>query len=358
MNLDFWYRFMVEKVKGVDMRIKHEMFDIGEIVKCDEWGDKPLRQVAQIVDIEDDYDFYEDETVEIERLINPAKIVPNDSLRYSIINIIAYMCGKMVNEYMVLYTKQDKSYSPNRPCALTMKNEFLFDRVLITDSKKNYASRILVQEGNIVPNEEGLDVKGLQIRKSTLPKRTRDELQKILDEDILRSKDKLDQKTILKHMILLEKQIYKSLSSGSKEYYKPAQVKAMSSYEKPMSNGNFKACVVWNELVSGLDLERHDTNLRNAVDIVKVVLSPKTVDRLKDFPEVYQNAIRIINDPNFGSGINGIAIPLGTEVPEWVFQIIDYTTIINNNLSVMPLESVNIKTFNNGNLNYTNIVNL
>lgn len=356
LNLDFWYRFILEKVKGIDMRIKHEMIHIADVFEFDEFGDGPLINPATIVDIDDDYDFYDDEVIEVERLIHPATIVPNDSLRYSIINIIAYMCGKMVNEYMELYTKQDNSWSADRPCSLNMKNEFLFKRMLITEAKKNYASIIELQEGNIVPKNKSLDVKGLPIRKSTLPQRTRDKLQKILCEDILMKEGEIDQKLVLKHMILLEKEIYNSLASGSKEYYKPAAVKAMTSYEKPMSNGNFKACVVWNELTDN-NTEKHDINVRNAVDCVKVNLSPKTVERLRPFPDVYENAVRIINDPNFGSGINSIAIPMGVETPEWVFQIIDYNTIINDNLCNMPLESIGIH-INISSCNYSNIVNL
>lgn len=356
LNLDFWYRYMVDKVKGIDMRIKHEMFDLADVLEADEFGDRPLMIPATIVDIEDDYDFYDDEVIEIERIINPAKIVPNDSLRYSIINIIAYISGNMVNQYMELYTKQNNSWSPDRPCSLIMKNEFLFKRVLLKpDAKKNYASIIELQEGHSVPEDKSLDIKGLPIRKSVLPKMTQDRLQKILYEDILRA-DVIDQKTVLKHMILLEKDIYKSLTSGSKEYYKPAQVKSMSSYSDPMKIGAFKACVVWNELTDSTT-EKHDLNVRNAVDCVKVALTPKTVNNLVGFPDIYDNAVRLLNNKRFGTGITTIAIPLGVEVPEWVFSIIDYNTIINDSLKNMPLDALNINIYNDS-CNYTNIVNL
>ena len=338
------------------MKIKHEVYDLGKIIKADEFGDREMLVPAEIVDVEDDYDFYEDETVEIERLISPAKLVPNDSLRYSIINILAFMCGKMVNQTMVNYTKQNNSYREGVPCSLTMKNEFLFKRVLLTQARKNYASIIELQEGHIVPEEESLDVKGLPIRKSTLPKRTRDELQNILYEDILNSGNNLDQKIILKHMILLEKQIFESLSSGSREYYKPSQVKAVTSYDNPMRISGFKGCVVWNELTD-LNTEKHDLNIRNAVDIVKVVLTAKTVEKLKGYPDVYERACKLLNDPSFSGGINNISIPLGVEVPDFIFEIIDYNTIINDNLKNMPLQSVDI-IIGNDNVNYSNMVQL
>ena len=48
------------------------------------------------------YDFYNDEIIEKESMIKPFVIIPQNGLRYSIINIIAYICGNLVNEYMVI----------------------------------------------------------------------------------------------------------------------------------------------------------------------------------------------------------------------------------------------------------------
>ena len=74
---------------------------------------------------------------------------------------------------MLQFTKNNHSWAPDKPCKIIMKNEFSFNRVLITDVKKSYASIQKVQEGNVVPEKEQLDVKGIAaIAKSSISKST------------------------------------------------------------------------------------------------------------------------------------------------------------------------------------------
>ena len=56
--------------------------------------------------------------------------------------------------------------------------------------------------------------------------------------------------------------------------------------------------------------------------------------------------------------ITSIAIPTDVQVPEWLVEFIDYTTIINYNLTNFPTESVNIVTIDNPNVNFTNIMKI
>ena len=96
ISFDAWYRFVLDKVYNIDMPIKHEKFEVMKLIKADEFGDRPLRTVAEVVDAPLDYDFYKDEVVEVQRLIEPYKLIPQDSLKYSIINIIAYVCSDLI----------------------------------------------------------------------------------------------------------------------------------------------------------------------------------------------------------------------------------------------------------------------
>src|SRR5699024_6740046 len=99
-----------------------------------------------------DYDFYNDKIVEMKRLIDIVTIIPQDGLRYSIINIMSHICGVLANEYMEQYTKNAHSYDENRKCLIISKNEFLFKRVLLTNKKKFYATKQEIQEGNMIPD--------------------------------------------------------------------------------------------------------------------------------------------------------------------------------------------------------------
>lgn len=352
--LDPWYRFILEKVKDVDMDIKHTLVKGVEFYERDEFDDLDLEQAIEWRDTVYDYDFFSDEVIESERLLNGIDILPQDGVRYSIINIISYCCGKYVNKYMELYTKNSNSYRENVPCSLVMKNEFLFKRVMLTDAKKNYASIMELQEGNLIPSGmKSLDIKGLPMNKSTLNKNTSKKLKEILYEDVLNS-ETISQPQILKSIIILEKQIFKSLSSGEKKYYKPATVKSQFAYDDPLRISGFKGCMAWNELV-GDDYEKFDLEAKNFVEIVKVSINSKAVEKIKDkYPDVYARAIELLKHPRFATGLNGLSIPIDCEVPEWVFEFIDYSTIINDNLKVFPLESIGIQM--TPKVNNTNII--
>ena len=100
-----------------------------------------------------------------------------------------------------------------------MKNEFLFRRLLLTDAKKHYASKQELQEGNVVPEEESLDVKGMEaFTKSTTAKETKDKLKKILYEDILNT-PVIDQANIISKIAIVEREIFDSIHKGEKKYY-------------------------------------------------------------------------------------------------------------------------------------------
>jgi Mor family transcriptional regulator len=104
ISFDAWYRFVLNKVYNIDMPIKHQKRDMVEVIEADEWGDRPLREMVTYVEPEFDYDFYTDEVIELERLIEPCSLVPQDNLKYAIINIIAYICSDLIVDYLAEYT--------------------------------------------------------------------------------------------------------------------------------------------------------------------------------------------------------------------------------------------------------------
>ena len=287
-------------------------------------------------------------------MIDIMEIIPQEGVRYSIINIIAYILGKVINDYMERYTKASHSWSPDRKCLIIMKNEFLFKRVLLmTNAKKNYATIQELQEGNKVPSEEGLDIKGLPLNKSGTNETTQNRLKKILYEDILNAEN-VDQVKVLKDLAVFEKEIYESLRTGQKTFYKPARINSASSYEDPMRIQGVKGAVVWNELRQ--ELESIDLESRNSIDILKVNINKKNVDSIED-PYIRDKCKEMLNSPSFKTGINAISVPRDVEIPKWLVPYIDYTTIINDNISVFPLDPIGLHKMNLNN-NYTNILRL
>ena len=275
---------------------------------------------------------------------------------------------------------------------------------MVPHAKKNYASLIETQEGNLVPEDEQLDVKGIEaIHKSSKPLSTRKALKKILLEDILKT-PVIDQLRFIKDIAIFEKQIMDSVKSGSKEYYKPVTIKSMSAYDDPLRIQGIKASIAWNMIkpseAEGINLEE-----RNAVNIAKVKINKAMVDKIRDdFPDIYQNMIDALNNEVFkeyvnipktnkkftelvakvkandpetcsmykievekgevklkklvGSSINAVALPLEVKLPEWLESFIDYDSIIADNLNGFPYESIGIQRLENNNISYSNIVQL
>jgi hypothetical protein len=118
ISLDGWFQYVRQFCFGIPMAIKNEVVEAAPFIE-----DGTI-QVSEPVKTIEEYSFIDDDMIEIDRLINPMVIVPQDGLRYSIINIIAYCIGILVNDYMRKYC--NNAHSTNeRACLITMKNEFL-----------------------------------------------------------------------------------------------------------------------------------------------------------------------------------------------------------------------------------------
>lgn len=399
VSLDGWYRYVVNQINGESFIIANYTDNPIIIYDKDEDGNWVYDKEPVYFEKQLDYDFMTDEISERERFNDPATITPNDNVKYSIINIIAYVLDKVVNDYMdkmcsnmhslinekktivetsnELYNisieygegnsffkivdgkpKGSIAYTYNKDCVMRLKNEFTFARIMMTDGKKHYSSLQTVQEGNLIPEEKQLDIKGIDILyKSSTALSTRKALQKILLEDIMKA-DKIDQLRIIKDAAIFEKSIIESLRNGSKQFFKPMVVKSANHYDNPMQQQGIKASVAWNtirpDIMPALNMEQ-----RNAVDIVKVKIDKNNVERIADRnPDVYNNMLKCLAIPEFKNIITAIAIPSDMNVPEWMMDFIDYDSIIRDNLAGFPWEAVGIRRMDKKNVNYTNIVQL
>ena len=358
ISFDAWYRFILDKVYNIDMPIKHEKRKMYNIIKADEWGDRPLKEMVEYVEPEFDYNFYTDETIELQKLIDPCDLIPQDSLKYAIINIIAYICSDLVVDYLCEYTKLTGSYSEGTKCRMIMKNEFYFLRAMLTINRRNYADCQLIQEGNYIPEGSRLAIMGLPINKSTLSEDIKKKLQRILYEDILTA-DKVDQKNIMTKLVLLEKEIYNSIMNKETKYYKPDNIASMNSYKKdPLSVNGILAAVIYNKMRNH-DMPAINLEERNKILKIKINVDKKNVERIKDtYPEEYEKLVSLLNDPILGSKVTVIALPLDSAVPDWVLEFVDFDTIINDQLRNFPLDSIGLTRLDNDSINVSNIVQL
>ena len=364
VSLDAWVHYATNVIADMDLKILHQEYKLDPFIDEDnseffEDNDGNARiKPFEYIDPDYDYNFYNDEVIEIQRSIDPLTIIPQDNVRYSLINIMSYVVSELCNKYIADTVRESNQMEDNGKCRMYLKNEFLMKRVLLTYVKKNYASLQELQEGNSIPNniDQALDSKGIPcITKSVSADSTKKALKKIMYNDILNI-DKIDQIKVLKDLAILEKHITQSLQNGSKEFYKPATVKSVSAYENPMRIQGIKAIIAWNALKRSEELAL-DLNERNPVTIARVNLNQGMLDELsKKDPELAEKVKNLFEEyEDYKGSIDAIAIPLEQEVPSWIMNILDYDKIINDNIGNFPIESLNIRRASD-NINYINTI--
>lgn len=332
-----WYLFIASKV------LENRSIPLKDKIKC----------VHHTVK-EEEYDFVKNQSIIVEK--DEPEYIDENEFRISIINILAYIISKILRTHFDLVAENFHTKTDLKMCLINMKNEFLFKRVLLSDGKKNYATIQELQEGNLIPKDEQLTITGLPIKKTTLKKSTQKELQRILKDKILLP-EKVSQLEVIRSLSKVEKDIRESLENGNKEFYKPVAIRSINGYDDPMRIQGIKAAIAYNELKPA-DKEAIDLSIRNSLDLVKVKIDKTNIEPLKETNnELYEKLVNFFNtNKDFKGEITTIAIPQDEETPKWLLNFIDYTSIINDNLKVFPLESIGITKFDNENINYTNVL--
>ena len=343
VSFDAWYRYTLEKIKDIDMPIKKRVYSKSSFIN----GSDRMMIVGAITNSKDK---------------NPDYMYPEDNLRYSIINIIANICSRLILEYMEKYCMNSNSLGvpgSNRKCLMIQKNEFLFKRAAVCEGKKHYADIQEIQEGNMVPQtmKAAMAVMGLELMKSSLAKTTQEDLKEILYNDILNAEN-IDQVEVIKKLQGVENKIHKSIEDGERLYLKPAIMKSMSNYDDPMRIQSVRGALVYNKVkydyMPGINMDE-----RSSVDILKININKKNVGLIEQsHPDTYLILQDLLSMPTFKDGIKAISLPPDIQIPDWLYNYIDYNTIVNDNLTPFPIETIGIKKMGKTSINYTNIIEL
>lgn len=283
-----------------------------------------------------------------------------DTLRITIINIMAYFLSKLIANTLEEFSKQSNIPKDVRG-RLNMKNEFLFSRMLLTPNKKNYASIIEMQEGRHFP--EGIvDIKGLSFIKSEVNVETRRFFTE-LTEKILRE-ETIDITYILHQLEWFEEHIRESLNNGESTFLKPISVKEVSAYKTPWSQQGVLAVNAWNLLFSDREISTFPTK----VNILYLTLdNVKELNKLKDidydkYKLVKEKIFENENDKISSKGLGAIAIPRNQEIPLWLRSFIDINKFIDYNIKpfIRVMNGLGLKTIHvsAGDAHYSNIIEL
>lgn len=288
-----------------------------------------------------------------------------DVFRFNSVNIISCILTRIINDVMYKFTITSNIEDHDMRLLINMKNEFLFKVFMTTDAKKNYIGLIELKEGSR-PKTPKLDIKGLQIRKSSVNVHVREELSDILEYDIMKA-DKMSVPVILRKITNVEDKIRASLLHGEKKFCSPAKVKDPRGYAKPLQQGGYRGAVIWNILNPD-----HRIELPAKLATLKLnITRPQHFKELEtNYPEVWEklqvlfgpNAVGEVADYFKAKGITILSMPLDVEeLPEWTKNFICYDEIVTSSTKVMlpVLKSLALTTASSSQMStFSNIIQL
>lgn len=263
---------------------------------------------------------------------------------YKIVNLISFILGKVIAESYWTFTT-NCNVPEDKRTIINMKNEFFLSRILLTGNKKNYASRVLLQEGVELPPHKQLDIKGLAIKKSNVNKNTSAFLQNLLRYDILQS-EIINTKNVLQELSKFEETVYNTFTNGDITYMTPTKVNEIESYKAPLTQAAVRASIVYNLLYP-----ENSITYPAQINMIKVKMKELAdiTPLYETEPEIYRTLKeKVYEDEDLKKyGITYFALPKSLDkIPDWLIPYIDIEEIIKDNLNnfLVILESIGLKT--------------
>ena len=280
-------------------------------------------------------------------------------LVYKICNLITYIASQVIAKHLKKF-----AINSNIPDIyhdrIHMKSEFLFRKMILTNTKKRYMSKVMLREGTVF---EKIDTKGLDHLKSECNEFTRNFINNLMKVEILENpSDDIVVKNIVNGVRELADSVRKSLEKGEKTFLTPKKCKEAAAYKVPWSEQSFRGAYAWNMIYPDMTIEFPDT-----VDIVHLNIHRlEDIEGLKEIdPEVYQKIKRFIFESKLEEvrkkALTVLAIPKNIpEIPEWCRPYINYDKIVNDNTTKMRsiLESLGVQTIQTDSTTnrYSNII--
>ena len=285
------------------------------------------------------YNFVIDEVINgDEKILN----CDNKKLVYKICNSVTYIASQVIAVHLKKFAI-NSGIPEEFHSRLHMKSEFLFRRMLLTNTKKRYMSKVMLREGTVY---EKNDVKGLDHLKSECNDFTRDFINKLCDEEILRSDD-ISVKNMINGTRELANEVRSSLERGEKTFLTPKKCKEAGAYKMPFSEQSFRAAYAWNVIFPDQQIEFPDT-----VDLIHLnIFRIEDIKELEEKePQIYNNIKRYIFESKIEDvkkkALTVLALPKNIDrIPEWCIPYINYDKIITDNTGKLKsiLESLGVQ---------------
>jgi len=250
---------------------------------------------------------------------------------------------------------------------INFKNEFVYEILITTKNKKNYAGLLAAELGNLIDQapENRMDIKGLPIRKSVVPKDLREEFTSFLLNEIL-LKDNINFKELMNKYDDIINKVDNSLRTGETTYLIPANVELYDSYKFPERMQSVRGTIIWNALEPENSIQppekvnliklKTDVTLARKKDesdesyFERLELEMAKNEAFKYLKDNYPDKYEIVLETIYNKGVPAdalskridfsdkgfaiIAIPKDLEqIPEYLVPLIDYDEMVKSNTS-------------------------
>jgi hypothetical protein len=318
-------------------------------------------------------------------------------------NIAVYFLSKF-SPMVLNRISANRNVEDDKRKYFSLKNEFLYKRLMLTENKKSYAGLLLQREGKMVLNpKDQLDIKGLDIKKVKTNAETRKYFQEVLktlilgmapsETDSILTDNELDEegewgdnehdedevvdtkKSMINHHINLtkvvtafakyEEMVHTSLQNGEMKFAKPAKFSGIKAYTFPYRMEAFRGVLVWNDVfpsepIRTLEYVHMFKTTANTVEKFDAIVEEY------DFSEEDLRILKIVRNTCFTGenmpsyGFTRICIPRSVkETPTWVLPFIDEASIVEDNIksALILLECLGVRCVTvRGSSKFTNIV--
>lgn len=258
----------------------------------------------------------------------------SNELVYMFINTICFIATNLIQNHLSKFAK-NSGIPEEYAWRLNMKNEFLFFRMLLTDVKKRYMSKVLLREGKVF---EKLDNKGVDHLKATCNDFTREFITQLIAKEVLENtSNDINVKNVINGVQELAKSVRDSLERGEKTFLSPMKAKEAGAYKMPFQEQSFRGAYAWNVIYPDMEIEMPDT-----IDVIHLnIPTLETIEGMKStYPTEYENIKRYIFESKLEEVRKKALMVLGipknvNKIPDWCIPYINYDKIVNDNTSKM-----------------------
>ena len=236
------------------------------------------------------------------------------------INMITYFITTAVEDILQTYGKYsniDKEYRPR----YNMKNEFMFAKLIIGDTKKRYMSSVLLREGNVM-NPPKSDVKGFDFKKATCSEYAEAVYMGIINNRVLNS-EQVDLPGMISDVYAFRSEVESSILAGEKKFLPNGNAKEIAGYKDPTRVQNVKAMLAWNAIHPENPIE---PPCKMSLLKMNIFTIDDSAPLKESHPEIYERIVHHIFEDETGLFVKKEWIPTGVNYvydkgPDWIKKI-------------------------------------